>query len=378
MWSVGCILGEMLLGSPIFPGTSTFNQLERILKHIPQPSKSDVDSIQSHYGPSVIERASSGQRKSLEDLIPNISKDSIDLIRRLLQFNPNKRITAEEALTHPYVINFHNLKEEISKGYDVVPQLNDNVRLTIDEYRNKLYQFIQQTKQAGGSIKNSTTSTTIKKQQPKSEAFMRSNSSLQSTATHKTTNEINDDNINYIHNSSISGNKNDQNELFSNPKIAQNYSSSYNNSNNNNPYENKSDNSDDTSSTVTPPHHNYYNQFKDNNNNNSTVTASNYNKKKSNDYYANPISNNEANNSSNYLGGVSSYTGVAFGRTTHSKPQPVVSTTSQTNIYTKNHQRSIAAARQRSMENLNATMVIIKKILLIILLLSFFSNNIFF
>ena len=98
MWSVGCILGEMLLGTPIFPGTSTFNQLERILKHIPQPSKSDVDSIQSHYGPSVIERASSGQKRSLEDLIPNITKESLDLVRRLLQFNPNKRITADGEL----------------------------------------------------------------------------------------------------------------------------------------------------------------------------------------------------------------------------------------------------------------------------------------
>jgi mitogen-activated protein kinase 15 len=59
MWSLGCILGEMLLGAPIFPGTSTFNQLERILKYISQPTKQDVDSIESHYGHSVIERASS-------------------------------------------------------------------------------------------------------------------------------------------------------------------------------------------------------------------------------------------------------------------------------------------------------------------------------
>ena len=108
MWSVGCILGEMLVGSPIFPGTSTFNQLERILKYIPSPSKMDIDSIKSHYGPSVIERASSAQKKSLEDLVlpSGSSKESLDLIRRLLQFNPNKRITADEALKHPYVIEY--------------------------------------------------------------------------------------------------------------------------------------------------------------------------------------------------------------------------------------------------------------------------------
>lgn len=38
MWSIGCILGEMLLGKPLFPGTSTMNQIEQILRVIPAPS----------------------------------------------------------------------------------------------------------------------------------------------------------------------------------------------------------------------------------------------------------------------------------------------------------------------------------------------------
>jgi len=50
----------MLLCKPLFQGTSTFNQLERILQHIPTPSHSDVASISSQYGPSVLERAASG------------------------------------------------------------------------------------------------------------------------------------------------------------------------------------------------------------------------------------------------------------------------------------------------------------------------------
>lgn len=37
MWSVGCILGEMLLGKPLFPGTSTMNQIEKIMSAIPHP-----------------------------------------------------------------------------------------------------------------------------------------------------------------------------------------------------------------------------------------------------------------------------------------------------------------------------------------------------
>lgn len=57
---LGCILGEMLLSKPLFQGTSTFNQLERILQHIPTPSQADIASISSQYGPSVLERATLG------------------------------------------------------------------------------------------------------------------------------------------------------------------------------------------------------------------------------------------------------------------------------------------------------------------------------
>lgn len=38
MWSLGCILGEMLSGSPLFPGTSTLDQIERIMAGLPRPS----------------------------------------------------------------------------------------------------------------------------------------------------------------------------------------------------------------------------------------------------------------------------------------------------------------------------------------------------
>lgn len=39
MWSLGCILGEMLLGKPLFPGSSTINQVERIMATLPAPTE---------------------------------------------------------------------------------------------------------------------------------------------------------------------------------------------------------------------------------------------------------------------------------------------------------------------------------------------------
>ena len=58
MWSIGCILAEMLLGKPLFPGSSTLNQIERIMSVIPRPDKNDIDSIKSEYGHSILEKAS--------------------------------------------------------------------------------------------------------------------------------------------------------------------------------------------------------------------------------------------------------------------------------------------------------------------------------
>jgi mitogen-activated protein kinase 15 len=45
MWSLGCILAELLLGKPVFPGTSTLNQLDRVMEIIGRPSSDDIDAI---------------------------------------------------------------------------------------------------------------------------------------------------------------------------------------------------------------------------------------------------------------------------------------------------------------------------------------------
>jgi mitogen-activated protein kinase 15 len=54
MWSVGCILGEIVLKNPLFPGTCTTNQLERVLQLTGQPSHSDIKSIKADLGEVMI------------------------------------------------------------------------------------------------------------------------------------------------------------------------------------------------------------------------------------------------------------------------------------------------------------------------------------
>ncbi|XP_072911355.1 mitogen-activated protein kinase 15 isoform X2 [Hemitrygon akajei] len=147
MWSVGCILGEMLLGKPLFPGTSSINQIERIMSVIPAPSNEDVQSINSDYGASVVQKVLTRPRTSIDQLLPSSTPpDALDLLNKLLIFNPDYRLTAEQALGHPYLSRFHNPSKEPRLDYDIVLPVDDDTQLSVAEYRNKLYQMILERK----------------------------------------------------------------------------------------------------------------------------------------------------------------------------------------------------------------------------------------
>jgi len=139
MWSVGCILGEVLGGRPMFPGSSTMNQLERIIEVTGQPTKGDIDSFNSPYASTMLENLLPPVPRTLAEMYPNAPADALDLLRNTIHLNPSKRLTAQQALEHAYVAQFHNPKEEPESEAPIAIPLDDNVKLTIEDYRNKLY-----------------------------------------------------------------------------------------------------------------------------------------------------------------------------------------------------------------------------------------------
>jgi len=92
MWSLGCILGELIGGKPTFPGTSTMNQLERIMEVTGRPSQEDIDAMKSPFAATMLESLPMVRNRPLTEMFPTASSDALDLLKSLLQFNPNKRI----------------------------------------------------------------------------------------------------------------------------------------------------------------------------------------------------------------------------------------------------------------------------------------------
>ncbi|GMI37491.1 hypothetical protein TeGR_g5842 [Tetraparma gracilis] len=156
IWSVGCIMGEMLSDRPIFPGSSTMNQLEKIIALTGEPSEEDTEAIKSPFATTMLESIvhSNAKKTTVKQMFPKATPDAIDLMEKCLQFNPDKRCSAEEALAHPYVSEFHNPADEPSyENGPITINISDNKKLTAIEYRTKLYDEVKKRRKEASQAK---------------------------------------------------------------------------------------------------------------------------------------------------------------------------------------------------------------------------------
>ncbi|KAK9684815.1 hypothetical protein RND81_10G234700 [Saponaria officinalis] len=108
MWSVGCIFAELLGRQPIFPGKDSLDQLKLIINLLGTPRDSDLEFITNSRILNFLKSQPFIPKTSLSSLYPNADFMALDLLRKMLVFNPNTRITVSEALKHPYMTELYN------------------------------------------------------------------------------------------------------------------------------------------------------------------------------------------------------------------------------------------------------------------------------
>merc|ERR1712150_307574 len=102
IWSVGCIFAEMLNGRPIFPGTSETDQLEKIFKCLGTPSVSSWSDVADLPGYKKMSKLPKYPAQNMSKICKQLDVAGLDLIGKMLEHDPTKRISAESALHHPY------------------------------------------------------------------------------------------------------------------------------------------------------------------------------------------------------------------------------------------------------------------------------------
>ena len=99
VWSVGCIFAELLGRKPIFPGDDYIHQLQKIVSKLGTPADADLDFVTSDKARKFMKNAAMARKKvPWAKQYPKADKDALDLLERMLQFNPAKRISVYEAL----------------------------------------------------------------------------------------------------------------------------------------------------------------------------------------------------------------------------------------------------------------------------------------
>ena len=99
IWSVGCIFAELVIKKPLFKGDCEFEQIMKIYSILGTPKIEDWNEIVNL--PYYSNKFPNFSPKKIEEIV-KLDSNGINLLKAMLQYDPNKRITAKQALLHPF------------------------------------------------------------------------------------------------------------------------------------------------------------------------------------------------------------------------------------------------------------------------------------
>lgn len=156
LWSVGCIMAELFLGIPLFPGKDYRNQLMLIFQLLGTPGEEDLTCVRLSRARAYIQLLPQFRPVDIPDFInlhPRrvqkvgnvpVSPSGLDLMSQLLSFNPLFRPDASISLTHEYLLQYHDPTDEPDSKIKLKPEAFDQNKsnLSITALKRQLYEQV--------------------------------------------------------------------------------------------------------------------------------------------------------------------------------------------------------------------------------------------
>ncbi|XP_060710264.1 mitogen-activated protein kinase 8 isoform X1 [Hemiscyllium ocellatum] len=153
IWSVGCIMGEMIRGGVLFPGTDHIDQWNKVIEQLGTPASEFMKKLQ----PTVrtyVENRPKYTGYSFEKLFPDVlfpadsehnklkASQARDLLCKMLVIDASKRISVDDALQHPYINVWYDPAEVEAPPPKIYDKQLDERDHTIDEWKELIYKEV--------------------------------------------------------------------------------------------------------------------------------------------------------------------------------------------------------------------------------------------
>lgn len=122
VWSAGCVVAELLLGQPIFPGDSGVDQLVEIIKVLGTPTREQIREMNPNYQEFKFPQIKAHPWSKV--FRPRTSSEAIELVSQLLEYTPSRRISPLDACAHPFFDELKDQNARLPNGRELPPLFN--------------------------------------------------------------------------------------------------------------------------------------------------------------------------------------------------------------------------------------------------------------
>ena len=139
-WSIGCILAEMQTRKPLFPGRSTQNQLDMIIDLLGSPDSKELMKIPNEKCRKFIKSLPVSASKNFAEIFHMMPEPAQDILRKMIRWDPESRLSVEEAIMHPYLDKLHCPEDEPTRdALDTTDFEFERRKITLPALREEIF-----------------------------------------------------------------------------------------------------------------------------------------------------------------------------------------------------------------------------------------------